>query len=536
VPIDREAALKRAEKCLRQGKLEGAIEEYVRLVAEQPRDWASINALGDLYVRAGDADRAVEQFTRVADFLFDEGFLPKAQAVYKKALKVHSTHDHTLLRLAEIAARQEVFVDARQYLRQLSERRKFQGDTRGVAECVIKLGLLGDADGPAKLAAAKAADHLGDSALVERLLSDPALALDLTLQDLQAGRRDEAIQRITRIVMQSPERVPDVIRLADDLLDVGDVERAFACVEVVVDATLLEGDLRRAADMLRSFVARAPHIPALTKLVDVCVDGGFDADMREAQAQLADAYRRAGRDAEAQVITEDLSGGGDVLIDESFFADLDAPVVTPAAEQPAAPPPAEPPPVEAPPDVEEAIVIESLEIDLSDTLRTLGRSAAPAPAPAAAPPAAPALEVVFEQMRERVNRDQPADDVSRQFDAAVAHLHEGRRDEAIAGFQAVARVPAWRFRAAAQLGRLYVALGDAPQGIEWLERAAEAPANSPEDGVQLLYDLAGVLESTGESARALAVLLEVNADRPGYRDVGGRIERLSRAQAGSAPP
>ena len=53
VAIDRDATLKQAEKLLRQGKLDGAIEEYVRLVDDQPQDWNSINALGDLYVRAG---------------------------------------------------------------------------------------------------------------------------------------------------------------------------------------------------------------------------------------------------------------------------------------------------------------------------------------------------------------------------------------------------------------------------------------------------------------------------------------------------
>jgi hypothetical protein len=71
-------------------------------------------------------------------------------------------------------------------------------------------------------------------------------------------------------------------------------------------------------------------------------------------------------------------------------------------------------------------------------------------------------------------------------------------------------------------------------GIEWLERAAEAPAPSPDEGWAVLYDLAQALERIGENARALAVLLEVEADAGTYRDVRGRIELLSRAQAGKA--
>ena len=56
VPIDRTQALKNAEKLLRQGKLDGAIAEYLRVVEDQPRDWNARYALGDLYVRAGQPD------------------------------------------------------------------------------------------------------------------------------------------------------------------------------------------------------------------------------------------------------------------------------------------------------------------------------------------------------------------------------------------------------------------------------------------------------------------------------------------------
>ena len=41
MPNDREETLKKAEKLLRQGRLDGAIAEYVRVVEEHPRDWAT---------------------------------------------------------------------------------------------------------------------------------------------------------------------------------------------------------------------------------------------------------------------------------------------------------------------------------------------------------------------------------------------------------------------------------------------------------------------------------------------------------------
>jgi tetratricopeptide (TPR) repeat protein len=106
VAIDRDATLKQADKLLRQGKLDGAIAEYVRLVEDQPQDWNSINALGDLYVRAGRNDKAIEQYIRVADHQFSEGFFQKSAALYKKALKLQPDHEHILMQLASIGERQ----------------------------------------------------------------------------------------------------------------------------------------------------------------------------------------------------------------------------------------------------------------------------------------------------------------------------------------------------------------------------------------------------------------------------------------------
>ena len=47
-----------------------------------------------------------------------------------------------------------------------------------------------------------------------------------------------------------------------------------------------------------------------------------------------------------------------------------------------------------------------------------------------------------------------------------------------------------------------------------------------------VFELADALERLGEGARALAILLELSADAPGYRDVHERVERLSRVHTG----
>ena len=67
--------------------------------------------------------------------------------------------------------------------------------------------------------------------------------------------------------------------------------------------------------------------------------------------------------------------------------------------------------------------------------------------------------------------------------------------------------------------------------MEWFERAAQAPAPTPEEGYDLLYDLADALEKQGETARALAISMELQADAGNFRDVAERIDRLTKVQA-----
>src|SRR5215218_3503742 len=152
---DRAESVKKAEKLLRQGKLDLAIAEYVRMVDEQPRDWNTRNTLGDLYVRASKPDQAVAQYQQIADHLFTEGFFPKAAALYKKILKIKPDEESVQLHLGEISARQGLLADAKAYFLAVATKRKARGDRAGGDEIVVRLGSLDPGDFDARVLAAK---------------------------------------------------------------------------------------------------------------------------------------------------------------------------------------------------------------------------------------------------------------------------------------------------------------------------------------------------------------------------------------------
>jgi tetratricopeptide (TPR) repeat protein len=158
VPVNRDTALKEAEQLLRQGKLDSAIDAYVRLVNDRPSDWSSINTLGDLCLRAGDVERAIAQFTRVADQFFSDGSLQKAAALYKKALRAQDDHEPALQQLGEIAVRQGLQADAEVYLQRLAEQRRRRGDDQGAEESLARLHALKKSQTQSRDAVAMQAD------------------------------------------------------------------------------------------------------------------------------------------------------------------------------------------------------------------------------------------------------------------------------------------------------------------------------------------------------------------------------------------
>ncbi len=120
------------------------------------------------------------------------------------------------------------------------------------------------------------------------------------------GHLDEGKAAVASALAADPPQREAAIAMACRLAE-HDADSAYPGIEAVADAAVADGDFAAAAAALHEFVTRVRrHIVALMRLVEICVDGGLEATMYSAQAQLADAYLDAGRGLEARIISEDL--------------------------------------------------------------------------------------------------------------------------------------------------------------------------------------------------------------------------------------
>src|SRR5258708_983735 len=249
--LDRALTLRNAEKLIRQGKLADGIAEYLRIVEDAPGDWNAKNTLGDLYARAGQTDKAIEQFLEIADNLGEEGSTAKAGAVFKKILKLKPDHEKALMEVAEILAAQRLYADARAHLNTLIELRRAKDDTPGVLQARVRLGSLDPDDYEGRLAAAGARKEMGDVGGATRDLKE----ISAELADKE--RHAEAVE-----VLREAEKLnADDEEIRERLFDVysaaRDYARARECATTVEQFRMLaasiqaEGNADEALEKLR---------------------------------------------------------------------------------------------------------------------------------------------------------------------------------------------------------------------------------------------------------------------------------------------
>ena len=103
--------MKEAQKLLAKGQIDKAIAEWQKISAEFP-DGNTYNYIGDLYIKKGDKQGAIDEFHKAAKIYTDEGFALKALAIHKKVLNLNPRDAMALIALGELNEEKKIHTDA----------------------------------------------------------------------------------------------------------------------------------------------------------------------------------------------------------------------------------------------------------------------------------------------------------------------------------------------------------------------------------------------------------------------------------------
>ncbi len=349
----RDQLLQSAEKYVGKGKLEQALKEYLRVLDDNPKDIATLNRVGDLYVRMNRAAESIPFFTRIADFYSRDGFFLKAIAIYKKINKIDPARLEVYDRLADLYHKQGLTQDARSQYQVLADHYMKNGktdeavaafkkmasvdpndlriqvkladlyrSTNQVDQAVMQYGLIGSmllrrgAHDEAAAVFQKALElspsdagiqknlvrsllaQKNPSAAIAILKAAPRTADSLSLlaeAQLELGQRGDAAKTAEQAIAldarhESGRMLLSRVRIAETSYDA-----ALAAVIPLVEAAIAARDFPRAAAALAPiYSAEASHPGTLEKLAEVREAEGNTPDAGKLRLALGQEQERRG--------------------------------------------------------------------------------------------------------------------------------------------------------------------------------------------------------------------------------------------------
>ncbi|HEV2103107.1 MAG TPA: diguanylate cyclase [Candidatus Acidoferrum sp.] len=281
--------LERAKKFLEKNRVEDAIEAYLAVLDGSPQHLEASQALGDLYTRLEQPDRAAVYYGHLFDLLIDPKDETKALAIYNRFLRntLAIQSPERIARYAFLLQKQNRGEEAIEQYTKAAEMFAEAGRSEDALFCWERTAQLDPEKLPRQLKVAEIAAQLGKNALAARAFLRSA-QLSTT-----SGAPTEALKLLARAYELAPQ------------------ERSVALL--YAEAKLQNGEAAEAARLLEPFAATESDVPFLDTFADALLQSGqldrsraiLEKLLKEKNEgivrlfDLADAYADANQDSKS---------------------------------------------------------------------------------------------------------------------------------------------------------------------------------------------------------------------------------------------
>ena len=245
--VDVSKDLDRARRHLEKNKLEDAAEAYESVLNEMPGNSEALQALGDLYTRLSQTDRAIKYYNLLFDRFFEMREENKALAIYTRALKGIQQPAERMARYALLLQKQNRPNEAIEQYTFASELFLAHGNQEGALDCLERVAQLDPDNSARQQAIAELAEQLGKNAIASRgLLRAGQLAE-------ASGDAEGALKMLKHAHELTPNERGPALLYAQALLRRKDATTAMRILEPFSKGEPDQAFLRTFAEALTSF-------------------------------------------------------------------------------------------------------------------------------------------------------------------------------------------------------------------------------------------------------------------------------------------
>ena len=279
--------LDRAKRFLEKGRIDEAISAYLAALDEAPQNQEATQALGDLYTRNNQLDRAAMYYGALFDMLVDPRDESKALALYNRFLRTSTTQQppERIARYAFLQQKQNHSDEAIEQYTKAAELFKAAGRAEDALFCLERVAQLDPENLDRQFHLAEAAEQAGKHALAARafLRSGQIAATE--------GNPTDSMRLLGRAYKLAPQERSVALLYADAMLRSGDAKQAAALLEpfaatesdaaffeTYADALMRSGNFDRSREVLeRLLKEKNQGLARLFDLVDCFGKAGQDA-------------------------------------------------------------------------------------------------------------------------------------------------------------------------------------------------------------------------------------------------------------------
>src|SRR5436309_3295766 len=268
--------LDRAKRFLEKNRVEDAIEAYLAVLGEAPQHQEATQALGDLYARIDQADRAAVYYGMLFDLLIDPKDESKALAIYNRFLRSIPAQQapERVARYAFLLQRQNRADEAVEQYNKAGELFVAAGRDDDALFCWERIARLEPDNLARQIKRAEGAECLGKNALAARaFLRAGQLATT-------KGSSSDAVNLLGRAQKLAPQERSVALLYAQANLQSGNAVRAVSILEPFAasesdapffttysEALMGTGNLERASEVLQKLLKEKNE--GLTQLFDL---------------------------------------------------------------------------------------------------------------------------------------------------------------------------------------------------------------------------------------------------------------------------
>jgi tetratricopeptide (TPR) repeat protein len=241
---------------------QGSAANIFNKMLELDPDNAAVQAkLADLYMKLGKKEDAKGIFFRAAESLHMRGALDAADEALNKILNLDPTNTNALMKRAQISIDQGDGASAGRFLKQIPNLDKNADGLALILRTQMMTGAKDAAEQSARRLAAAHRDFSGISVLAEWLLNngapDKALAL---LKEFDEQIADESLIRVLEPVLTRERENPGPLEtLLTIYKEAGSKAHIVECTELLANALVKAGDLRRGKDLFEELTRLEPE-------------------------------------------------------------------------------------------------------------------------------------------------------------------------------------------------------------------------------------------------------------------------------------